>query len=116
MKHLKIYENNNGDFWVVVSLSTQHPEVKEVFIVDDEESAKNLYLEYVNELAKDDKKHILNDEDYNPDTNYIFTEEDADNYVHENEFVVEYCKVENMGKYELSKDFKIDIEAKKFNI
>lgn len=100
MKYLKTYENNNETFWVYIELSTTFPEVKDTQIFYDKESAENYFITQMNEIS--DKN--------------IYTVEEAEEYVSDNEISVIYYKVECKGKFELSEEFKRERDSKKYNL
>jgi len=110
MKHLKLFENNNNHMWCVIHIEREDPyNNHSIFTFDDEESARNYFIVYMNDLKKqvdDDKELILTVEDAE---RWLEEENDDNDYVE--------CRPINYeGKFELPQDLKDALQAKKYNL
>jgi hypothetical protein len=100
MKYLKTYENNNETFWVYTEISSQTPQVLDIQLFSDKESAENYFITKMNSLSETP----------------IYTLEDADEFRYDNEMCVEYNEVINKGRFELPEEFKLERDSKKYNL
>ena len=108
MKHLKIYENNNNELWVVFEISNLTPDDFSLEIFDDKESAENYFVEIVN--------YKVQQEIYDYDKDYVFTVEQAKKAQEELTYNIRYGKYRNNGKYKLPERLKIGRDTNKYNL
>lgn len=115
MKHLKLFEKKNDELWLVIQVSTITPQVESLTIFDDEESAKNYFIDSVNDLARENayQNNEITRED---DVDYIFTLEDANEYIQNSGDEIYYSRYYNRGKYKLPKRLKLGGDVKKYNL
>lgn len=117
MKYLKTFENKNDELWVVYQLSTMGPQLESLDIFDDEQSAVNYFIDLVNDLARENAYQngdITREEA--DETDYIFTVEDANEYLDNSGEQVHYTRYYNNGTYELPENLKIGRDSKKYNL
>jgi len=115
MKHIKLFENKGDVFYIVVceDLNDSYSNWQALF--DDEESAKNYYIETVNDFVRDRFNRMKNKF---TKSDYVLTFEDAVEWMDENEYDNKlHCnRIESRGTYDLPYNIKIAKDAKKFNI
>lgn len=109
MKHLRLFENLNKEFWVVTITSTD----TSVHIFEDKESAENLRLDIINE----DKKEYL-EEEYDEIKDYETNIDEALEWHDEN---IEHTKIKIESNYisppyNGSKKLQQMKNAKKYNL
>ena len=111
MKHLKLFEAKNDTIWAVIHISSDDPfDNHSIFILDDRESARDFYIDYVNEQ----RKYSSSRENMNND---ILTEEEADEWVEKAEYeFIEYTALTSEGKFELSEEMKRKLAERKYNL
>lgn len=115
MKHIKLFESKDQELWLVVNVPQTGIGDLTIDIFDDEESAINYFIYTVNDIAKDDKYHedVTN---YNTIDDLIFTLEDAENYIGNNDYNLYYTNISNSGTYDLPQSLKIGRDTKKYNL
>lgn len=106
MKHIKTFENKKNICWIYTRVSNMTPQVEDMKVFSDIESAHNYYIFAINELAVDDQGSL---------EDIIFTYDDAVDYVNNNEYSVQITPLE-IEKFELPEELKIGRDTKKYNI
>lgn len=109
MKHIKIYEKVNKQYWIVCVEFPYDPERNYHELYEDEQSAKNKVIDVVNNESKD----ILND-DYKIITDLNEAEELIDNVL--DGINVYYYKIFIEDKFDLPEYIVLAKKAKKYNI
>ena len=107
MKHIKTFENKGDSYWVYTRLSNMTPQLDDIQIFEDRESAENFLIYRVNQMATDEQ---FSDEDL------IFTFEDAKEYIDNNEYYIDIIEIKSLGRYDLPEELKIGRDAKKYNL
>jgi len=110
MKHLKVYENNKKELWIISKISTMGPDDFTLDIFEDKESAENCLIVMVNDAAIED-----NYDDGKGDIDYIFTVDDAKNHS-SSQYSFELYQYNIQGKYELPEELKLGRDTNKYNL
>lgn len=111
MKHLKLFENNPEEYWLVTYDIHEQPEVNYT-LYKDKESAKNDIIETINSERLD-----LEAEDYTDE--HIFTDVDKAMDWYEQKFTditIGYERIYLSKPYELSDKTKLIKQTRKFNL
>jgi hypothetical protein len=111
LKHLKLFESVGDIKWIVIIIPFDYPNDYMVSMYNDEESAKNSFINIVNDIAMSDTYGIHGDY-----IDIIFTVEDAEEYVRSKGYIVEYKSITIENKYELPENLKIGADSKKYNL
>lgn len=111
LKYLKLFESAGDIKWIVINIPSDDPIDYMISIYDDEESAKNSFINIVNDVAMSNKY-----DDYKDYVDIIFTVEDAEEYVRLNGYMIEYKSIIIESKYELPENLKIGANSKKYNL
>jgi len=113
MKHIKTFENNNQSLWMYINIPTENPDIYEVVLLKDKESAEDYFIFAVNEIAFSDGYY---DDDHNYDKIYVSTLDEAKSYVDENEYNIHISTIGQPFKYYLPEEIEIAKNTKKYNL
>lgn len=117
MKYLKKFENNNQVSWCVINVPQTGIGDVQIELFDDEQSAENYFIVLVNELAKEESysQDKITEKEYD-EVNYIFTLEDAEDWLSFHDYNIDYKKIINNGNYELPEALKLGADSRKYNL
>ena len=116
MKHLKLFENEASKaVWIVIGEDVQDPLNNHHDLFDNEESAKNFFLNMINdnkEIFFENKNKIFTD------TDLILTITEAEKWANANSWDYRwyYYKTYVESNFELPERLKNTIEQSKYNL